>query len=72
VLGIPEKGLRVDGQGRVLDSADGPIPGLFAAGETAATLPGIYPGGGASLLTNTVFGRIAGREAAFCAAAGAR
>jgi fumarate reductase flavoprotein subunit len=72
VLGISEKGLRVDGQARVLDSTDGPIPGLFAAGETAATLPGIYPGGGASLLNNTVFGRIAGREAAFCAAAGAR
>ena len=64
VLGVSEKGLRVDRLGRVLSRIDDPVAGLFAAGETAASLPGVYPGGGASLLNNTVFGRIAGAQAA--------
>ena len=57
-------GLRIDGNARVLDADDQPIPGLFAAGELVGGLfYHNYPGG-TGLTSGAVFGRIAGRGAA--------
>lgn len=57
-------GLKVDDHTRVVDSEGRAIPGLYAAGEIVGGLfYDNYPGG-ASLLRATVFGRLAGREAA--------
>jgi tricarballylate dehydrogenase len=57
-------GLRITTGGRVLDTEQRPMSGLFAAGELVG---GIfyhnYPGG-AGLMAGAVFGRIAGRSAA--------
>jgi 3-oxosteroid 1-dehydrogenase len=58
-------GLEVDEHARVL-GADGPIPGLYAAGNTAAA-PGVgdsYPGAGGTLGPAMVFGYQAGKHAA--------
>lgn len=58
-------GLRIDTGARVLDQADRPIPGLYAAGETTGGMFGpCYAGGGASIGNAIVFGRIAGTHAA--------
>lgn len=58
-------GLRIDPEARVLDQADRPIPGLYAAGETTGGMFGpCYAGGGASIGNAIVFGRIAGSNAA--------
>lgn len=58
-------GLRIDADARVLDQADRPITGLFAAGETTGGMFGpCYAGGGASICNAIVFGRVAGRNAA--------
>jgi fumarate reductase flavoprotein subunit len=60
-------GLRIDTSARVLDKSGNPIPGLYAAGETAAT--GVAGEGyagyitGEGLLSAFAFGRIAGRHA---------
>ena len=60
-------GLRVDTRGRVLDTYDRPIAGLYAAGELVGGLfYHNYPGG-SGLTAGAVFGRIAGREAALFA-----
>jgi fumarate reductase flavoprotein subunit len=58
-------GLRIDEEARVHDRADRPIPGLFAAGESAGGVLGdrIF-GGGSSMSNVLVYGRIAGRNAA--------
>ncbi len=57
-------GLKVDDHTRVVDSEGRAIAGLYAAGEIVGGLfYDNYPGG-ASLLRATVFGRLAGREAA--------
>lgn len=58
-------GVAVDRQARVLDRAGEPLPGVFAAGEAMAgnILRQGYLGG-FGLTIGTVFGRIAGREAA--------
>ena len=59
-------GVRIDVEARVLDAADRPIPGLYAAGETTGGMFGeCYAAGGASIANAIVFGRIAGRNAAF-------
>ena len=62
-------GLKIDTTGRVIDTQDHPIPGLFAAGELVG---GIfyenYPGG-SGITSGFVFGRIAGTGAAGHAAA---
>ena len=58
-------GVGVDRCARVLDEGDRPFPGLFAAGEVMAgniLLEGYLAGFGMTI--GTVFGRIAGREAA--------
>jgi fumarate reductase flavoprotein subunit len=58
-------GLRIDSEARVLDQAGRPIPGLFAAGESAGGVVGdAYAGHGNSITTALVFGRRAGRNAA--------
>jgi tricarballylate dehydrogenase len=57
-------GLRITGDGQVVDLEQRPIPGLFAAGELVGGLfYQNYPGG-AGLMAGSVFGRIAGRAAA--------
>jgi len=58
-------GLRIDREARVLDLADRPIAGLFAAGETTGGMFGeCYAGGGASVGNAVCFGRVAGANAA--------
>ncbi len=59
-------GPRTDADGRVLGALDGqPIPGLFAAGNAAASPFGMaYPGAGGTLGQGLVFGVRAGRAAA--------
>ncbi|MBI4179382.1 FAD-dependent tricarballylate dehydrogenase TcuA [bacterium] len=65
-------GLRVDLDGRVQDTENRPIPGLYAAGELVGGLfYNNYPGG-AGLMAGAVFGRLAGREAARFARGGRR
>ena len=58
-------GLRIDRHARVLNEADRPITGLYAAGEASGgVITERYIGGGASIANNIVYGRIAGRNAA--------
>ena len=58
-------GLRTDGCARVLDGAERPIPGLYAAGtDMASVMGGRYPAGGVNLGPALTFGFIAGRHAA--------
>lgn len=60
-------GLAVDPRARVLRGDGAPFPNLFAAGGAAAGVSGSTAAGylsGNGLLTATVLGRIAGREAA--------
>jgi len=56
-------GPRIDETGAVLDEADRPIPGFYAAGELVGGL--LYQNylGGAGLMAGSVFGRIAGAGA---------
>jgi fumarate reductase flavoprotein subunit len=65
VLMVTCTGLRIDRDARVLDDADRPIAGLYAAGETTGgVIAERYYGGGASMASNIVFGRLAGDGAA--------
>ncbi len=58
-------GAVIDEHARVVDFSGAPIPGLYAAGNVAASVFGVaYPGGGATLGQAAVFGMIAGRELA--------
>jgi tricarballylate dehydrogenase len=57
-------GLKIDTATRVLDIADTPVPGLFAAGELVGGLFYFNYPGSSGLMAGSVFGRIAGREAA--------
>jgi flavocytochrome c len=62
-------GLRIDRNGQVLDDSGAPIPGLFAAGESAGGVVGPrYVGSGNSYANCVTFGRIAGASAARAAA----
>ena len=57
-------GLKIDETGRVLDTEDTPIQGLYAAGELVGGLfYHNYPGG-SGLMAGAVFGKIAGEGAA--------
>ena len=56
-------GVICDEHARVLDHDNRPIPGLYAAGNMAASVFGrTYPGAGASIANTTVFGYIAARH----------
>jgi 3-oxosteroid 1-dehydrogenase len=58
-------GLLTDEVGRVLDQAGEPIPGLYATGNSTATVMGRhYLGPGASIANSMVFGYLAARHAA--------
>lgn len=56
-------GLKVDGEGRVIDTEGQPIPGLFAAGELVGGLFYFNYPGGTGLMSGAVFGKIAGTGA---------
>jgi len=57
-------GLHIDDAGRVLDTAQDPIPGLYAAGELVGGLFYFNYPGGTGLTSGAVFGKIAGSGAA--------
>jgi 3-oxosteroid 1-dehydrogenase len=58
-------GLVTDEHARVLDQDDRPIPGLYATGNSTATVMGRhYLGPGASIANTMVFGYLAARHAA--------
>lgn len=58
-------GPRINSNAQVLDQQGNPIPGLYAAGNDAASPFGAaYPGGGATVGPATTFGWIAGKSAA--------
>ena len=58
-------GLRINGNAQVLDEGGAPIPGLYAAGNDAASIMGgNYPGGGITLGPALTFGYIAARHLA--------
>lgn len=61
-------GIRISERAEALDTQGGPIPGLYAAGETTGGVHGKTRLGGCSLTDCFVFGRIAGRQAALRAA----
>ncbi|WP_430786647.1 FAD-dependent oxidoreductase [Actinoplanes sp. G11-F43] len=57
-------GLLTDADGRVLKAVGEPIPGLYAAGNTTASVMGrTYPGPGATIAPAVVFGYRAARAA---------
>ncbi len=63
-------GLLTDEHARVLDQSDRPIPGLYATGNSTATVMGRhYLGPGASIANSMVFGYVAARCATQEAAA---
>jgi tricarballylate dehydrogenase len=57
-------GVKIDTEAQVLDMSDRPIRGLYAAGEMAAGVFYFNYPGSSGLTNGTVFGRIAGRNAA--------
>ncbi|MBO0691631.1 MAG: FAD-dependent tricarballylate dehydrogenase TcuA [Acidimicrobiaceae bacterium] len=57
-------GLHIDGRGQVLDTADEPIPGLYAAGEMVGGIFYFNYPGASGLTSGAVFGRLAGNHAA--------
>ncbi len=58
-------GLRTDARARVLNSADDPVPGLYAVGcDQASVMGGHYPSGGINIGPALTFGYIAGRHCA--------
>jgi 3-oxo-5alpha-steroid 4-dehydrogenase len=57
-------GLATDARSRVLDSEGDPIPGLYAAGRTSASLAARNYASGISLGDGSFFGRRAGEHAA--------
>ena len=57
-------GLKIDTNTCVLDMEDAPVPGLYAAGELVGGLYYFNYPGSTGLMAGSVFGRIAGREAA--------
>jgi tricarballylate dehydrogenase len=57
-------GVKIDTEAHVLDMSDKPIRGLYAAGEMSAGVFYFNYPGSSGLTNGTVFGRIAGRNAA--------
>jgi tricarballylate dehydrogenase len=64
-------GLKIDTEGRVIDTDGHPIPGLHAAGELVGGLFYFNYPGGTGLMAGAVFGRIAGATAGRRAASNA-
>lgn len=65
IIGVTGAGLDIDQQTRVLDAAQRPIPGLYAAGEVLGCVIGKrYAGGGMGIGNAVIFGRTAGAMAA--------
>ncbi len=63
--GLTGSGLRIDENASVIHENSEPIPGLYAAGECTGNVLGtIYFGSGNSLANCSVYGRIAGANAA--------
>ncbi|MBI3042695.1 MAG: FAD-dependent tricarballylate dehydrogenase TcuA [Betaproteobacteria bacterium] len=62
-------GVKINPEAQVLDMADRPLRGLYAAGEMAAGVFYFNYPGSSGLTCGTVFGRIAGRNAAALAKA---
>jgi tricarballylate dehydrogenase len=56
--------VKINPQAQVVDMSDRPIRGLYAAGEMAAGVFYFNYPGSSGLTNGTVFGRIAGRNAA--------
>jgi tricarballylate dehydrogenase len=56
-------GVKIDTEGRVIDTEGAPIPGLYAAGEMVGGLFYFNYPGGTGLMAGSVFGRIAGTSA---------
>ena len=56
-------GLKIDREGRVIDSDGRPIAGLYAAGELVGGLFYFNYPGGTGLMAGAVFGKIAGDSA---------
>ena len=68
IIGVTGAGLDIDAQTRVLDAAQRPIPGLYAAGEVLGCVLGKrYAGGGMGIGNAVIFGRLAGEVAAHAA-----
>lgn len=57
-------GVKINTEAQALDMADRPLPGLYVAGEMAAGVFYFNYPGSSGLTNGTVFGRIAGRNAA--------
>ena len=57
-------GVRINDQAEVLDDGGDPVPGLYAAGEMAAGIFFFNYPGGSGLTAGSVFGKIAGANAA--------
>ena len=57
-------GIKIDSSANVLDVDDRPIPGVYSAGEMVGGIFYFNYPGGSGLTNGTVFGRIAGRNAA--------
>ncbi|HEY1970558.1 MAG TPA: FAD-binding protein [Pseudonocardia sp.] len=58
-------GLRTDEHAHVLTERGEPIPGLYAAGNSAASVMGHhYPGAGATIGPSVIFGYLAALDAA--------
>ena len=57
-------GVLTDEHARVLDTAGQPIPGLYAAGNTTASVMGrTYPGAGGTIAPAAIFGYLGARHA---------
>ena len=71
ILGLTSTGLCIDESARVLDADRRWVRGLFAAGETTGGIIGdIYTASGNSIANAVIFGRTAGRSAAYHARPG--
>jgi fumarate reductase flavoprotein subunit len=66
IVAVTGYGLRIDADARVIRAGDyQPIPGLYAAGEVTGNVLGPqYLGGGNSVTSAILFGRVAGHTAA--------
>jgi len=57
-------GAKRNAKAEILNVDDGPIPGLYGAGEFGSMFGMLYPSGGGNVSECFAFGRIAGENAA--------